>query len=93
MLEPEKDSQTSKTYQISVTVKGDLSVQKPKVKSANGLTYIDNILIVNKTYSLPSNYNPGVDPKAQEALDEMFNDAEIDGINLYVISGFRSYSS
>ncbi|MBR6676069.1 MAG: D-alanyl-D-alanine carboxypeptidase family protein [Clostridia bacterium] len=56
-------------------------------------TYIDGILIANKTYALPSNYNPGIDPAAQAALDQMIAAAAGDGITLYVVSGFRSYSS
>ncbi len=57
-----------------------------------GLTYIQGILVVNKTYSLPADYNPGVDPEAKAALDKMFADAEKEGIKLWVASGYRSYS-
>ena len=57
------------------------------------LTYIDGILIANKTYALPSTYNPGVDPVANAALQEMFAAAKADGINLRVVSGFRSYTT
>ena len=55
------------------------------------LTYIGGILIANKTYPLPSTYNPGVDPTAQAALEEMFAGAAEEGISLWVVSGFRSY--
>lgn len=41
------------------------------VKAAPGLTYIGGILIANKTYALPADYNPGVDPEAQAAFDDM----------------------
>ncbi|MBO6052964.1 MAG: D-alanyl-D-alanine carboxypeptidase family protein, partial [Clostridia bacterium] len=54
-------------------------------------TYINGILVVNKTYGLPAGYNPGVDPVAKAALDRMFEAAEQDGIKLWVESGFRSY--
>lgn len=54
-------------------------------------TYIGGILVVNKTYSLPADYNPGVDSTAKAALDTMFADAKDEGVSLYVVSGFRSY--
>lgn len=57
----------------------------------NEPTYIDGILIANKTYPLPENYNPGIDPTASAALDEMIAAAKDDGISLFIISGFRSF--
>ena len=30
-----------------------------KIENRDGLYYINNILVVNKTYSLPPTYNPG----------------------------------
>lgn len=60
--------------------------------SDNGLTYINGILVVNKTYSLPEDYNPGVDPTAQEALYAMFADAAKEGLSLWVKSGVRTYA-
>lgn len=57
------------------------------------ITYINGILIANKTYALPSTYNPGVDPAANAALQQMFADAKAQGLNLFVRSGFRSYAT
>ena len=54
-------------------------------------TYIDGILIANKTYSLPQSYAPGWDAEASEQLKVMFNAAKQDGIYLFVKSGYRSY--
>lgn len=62
-----------------------------EVKAQPGLTYIQGVLVVNKTYSLPADYNPGVDPTAGAALDEMIAAAKNDGISLWIASGFRSY--
>lgn len=60
--------------------------------SVTGVTYINGILIANKTYALPSNYNPGEDPEAVAALWEMFAAAQQEeGLTLFVKSGFRSY--
>ena len=61
------------------------------VTSGPKLTYIDGILVVNKTYPVPSDYNPGVDPEAQAAFDKMQADAYELGLNIYISSGFRSY--
>lgn len=55
------------------------------------LTYFQGILIVNKTYALPADYAPGIQPEAQAAFDEMQADAAADGLNIYISSGFRSY--
>ena len=55
------------------------------------VTYIDGILIANKTYALPKDYNPGVDSKAKRAFDEMQAAAGREGLNIYISSGFRSY--
>lgn len=54
-------------------------------------TYIDGILIANKTYSLPQSYAPGWDTEASEQLKEMFEAAKEDSIYLFVKSGYRSY--
>jgi LAS superfamily LD-carboxypeptidase LdcB len=63
------------------------------VTTADGLTYVDGVLIANKTYSLPSDYNPGVDSTAKGALNKMIAAAKKDGITLTIVSGFRSYST
>ncbi len=55
-------------------------------------TYIDGILIANKTYALPSDYNPGLDSEVNSQLNVMFEAAKQDGIKLFITSGFRSYN-
>ena len=57
----------------------------------NGVTYVDGILIVNKTFSLPKDYAPGVDPAAQKAFDQMATAAWTDGYSLWVCSGYRTF--
>lgn len=60
----------------------------------NGITYIDGYLIANKSYSLPSNYNPGLDQTVKNAAEKMFSAAAVEGITgMYIGSGFRSYST
>ena len=72
---------------VSVTVKRYVAPKEPEI------TYIDGILIANKTYPLPSTYNPGVNSTANAALQKMFAAAKKEGLNLFVRSGFRSYST
>ncbi|MDE7303626.1 MAG: M15 family metallopeptidase [Oscillospiraceae bacterium] len=55
------------------------------------ITYISGILVVNKTYALPADYNPGVNSEAKAAFDRMQADAAEEGLNIYISSGFRSY--
>lgn len=64
------------------------------VETVNGLTYIDGVLIANKTYSLPEGYNPGgLLPECEEAFAIMKKAAAEKGMSIYISSGFRSYSS
>lgn len=70
---------------------GELNEPVHKIQNVDGLTYVDGILIVNKTYSLPSDYAPGVNTAAQAAFEDMMGDAYNDGIVLYINSGYRSY--
>ena len=76
------------------------SVEQPAVKALakvhsteviDGVTYIDGILIVNKTYSLPKSYNYGLTDETLEAFNNMAKAAAKDNIPLVIASGFRSY--
>ena len=62
-------------------------------KDVSEPTYIKGILIVNKKYRLPSTYNPGTNQVALNAFNNMKADALKSGINLFILSGFRSYQS
>ena len=70
-------------------------MQKPVngIEVIDGITYVQGILIANKTYALPSTYNPGTDDDAYNALDEMQTAAAEKGIVLFVVSGFRDYDT
>lgn len=57
----------------------------------NGLTYIDGILMANKSYSMPADYDPGVNQEALDAFNEMAADAASEGLDIYISSGYRSY--
>ena len=62
-----------------------------KIEKINGATYVGGVLVVNKSYGLPENYGSGLDPDAERAFTEMQAAAWNDGINLYIVSGYRSY--
>lgn len=71
---------------VGVTPMGYQIVQQ------NGMTYVNGVLIVNKSYSLPEDYNPGdLTPACQAAFDELVDAAAEEGLEIYLISGFRSY--
>ena len=61
-------------------------------ETRNGITYINGILIANKTYSLPSTYNPGgLTGETSSAFNSMKAAAAAEGFSISVASGFRSY--
>lgn len=63
------------------------------IKTIGGITYVDGIMIANKTYSLPESYDPGTKQEAADALEEMQRAAAAEGLSLYVVSGYRSYQT
>lgn len=75
-------SNNKETAERKITV-----IEKPKTPG----TYIKGILIVNKKYSIPSTYNPGVNETAKQALNNLQQAAKNDGHSIPLVSGFRSY--
>ena len=76
-------------------VKADIKVnvkEKANFQQVNGLTYINGILIANKSYSLPSTYDPGIDATTVKQFGELSKSASKDGLNIYLSSGYRSYA-
>lgn len=76
----------------TITKKINVRVINIEVKS-NGATYVDDVLIVNKKYHLPSTYNLGVDKTAKEKFEEMRKVALKDNISLRIVSSYRSYNT
>lgn len=72
----------------------------------NGIAKIDGLIIVNKTYSLPSTFKPTnpnqsiteercnncLDKEVINAFNLMKSDAASIGLNIYIASGYRSYA-
>jgi len=88
------------------TTKANLTSKGYKIEVIDGCTYIDGVLIANKTYSLPDTFIP-TDPEvpvtaqwSTTSLDKtlmtnwrkMLSDATAKGLNIYIASGYRSYS-
>lgn len=64
------------------------------IEKKNGIYYINGILVANKSYPLPSSYNPGdLLKEFKDNFNKMKDDAKNDGVNLVIGSGFRSYNS
>ena len=59
----------------------------------NGITYVNGILIANKSYSLPSSYDPGaILPEAMSAFNTLKADGARNGLSYWITSGYRSYT-
>ncbi len=76
----------SETEDIGVSARGY------SIKVVKGITYVNGILIANKTYALPSSYAPGgLDKTVSAAFNKMKEDAAKEGLKLWIASGYRSY--
>ena len=62
------------------------------ISEKDGITYVDGVLVANKTYSLPADYNPGdLLPECEAAFSKMQSDAAAENLEIWNASGFRSY--
>lgn len=68
-------------------LKSDLS----DIENKNQFKVIKGVLIVNSDYTLPSDYDPGIDEDARKSFTLMVNDANKDGIILRSVSDYRSF--
>ena len=65
-----------------------------EIVTKDGFTYVDGVLVVNKTYSLPADYYPGdLTAECDTAYMTMKAAAAEEGLHLYISSGFRSYDT
>jgi D-alanyl-D-alanine carboxypeptidase len=97
------EKKTEEQTEINKQEKEQTSIKEEnKIENIDGVTYIDGILIVNKTYSLPENYkapNAGeyefclqcLTQETKNNFNEMQADAQSIGLNIYISSGYRSY--
>ena len=80
-----KETEQTKKNGKDVTEKGYT------IETIDGITYVDGVVIANKSYPLPKDYDPGFSEEAQAAFDKLSADAYNDGIYLFICSGYRSY--
>lgn len=63
----------------------------------NGVTTVDGVMIVNKTYDLPEDYGADLEgeltAETQVAFEEMRQAAELEDLELEIVSGFRLYET
>ncbi len=86
-----QEETTEKQAEIIGTVVGYTS-KGYVISEKDGITYVDNVLVANKTYSLPADYNPGdLLSECEKAFKEMQKAASAEGLNIWNASGFRSY--
>ncbi len=86
-------TQTETQTQVT-TQAGNVTSKGYKIEEIDGITYVDGVLIVNKTYSLPAGYGPGkILDEVQAAFNQMQQAAAREGLNIYISSGFRSYNT
>ena len=64
----------------------------PYMTKKDGVTYVDGLLVVNKTYGLPASYGWGLTSDTLAAFNEMQKGAAADGLQIWICSGFRNYS-
>lgn len=63
------------------------------IQLIDGVTYVDGVLIANKTYDLPKDYAPGdLSAEVKEAFAVLQKAAAKEGLNLYISSAYRSYT-
>ena len=89
------DTSTAKTTTVSTTSAPVVSTAAEHlIQVHDGVTYIDGILIVNKTYSLPKDFAPGeLSENTAENFVRLSSDARELGLNIVCTSGYRSYES
>ena len=74
---------SGKTLEIPVTVR--------EMVIEDSCTYVDGILVANKTYSLPRDYDPGLLPVTEEAFKKLAADAKAQGLHIENSSDYRTY--
>ncbi|MDO5689566.1 MAG: M15 family metallopeptidase [Tissierellia bacterium] len=57
----------------------------------NVFKVIDGILIVNRNFSVPADFDPGVNPDAMNSYELMKEEMRRDGLDIKIISDYRTY--
>ncbi len=79
---------------VTASYKGEVLSIPVTVRELNvidGCTFVDDILVANKSYSLPQSYDPGLLPVTEQAFEKLCDDAAAQGLDIHQGSGYRSY--
>lgn len=100
------DKSTTTNVTQTTTKSSDNNSSKINIEEIDGVTYINGVLIANKTYALPESFVPKntykdatgkrscaecINKDAYEKYQEMDADATSLGLNIWIQSGYRSY--
>ena len=83
--------------QAPAETESDFYAPPPPVYDIPGLTYITDpktgvkILLASKSYSMPADFDPGLEDVTYEYFCKMQSDAAAEGLYLQLSSGYRSY--
>ena len=92
-VEPAPEHRTTPAMSTPSSTTHTVTVDETRkdINVIGGITYVQGVMIVNKTYPLPDSYNPGgLIPEAAEAFAAMRSAASAEGIYLFSHSDFRS---
>lgn len=85
--EPEPEPERVLKEGETLTATGHILTQ------VDGVTYVDGVIIVNKTYSIPESYpQKSMTDEARAALNDMMEAAAAEGVTLVGRTDYRSYS-
>lgn len=91
---PDSTGPANTEQTVTYTTAVDANGKRTDIEVKDGITYIQGLMIVNKSYPLPKEYNPGaMTPETKAAYDEMLKDAAAAGLTLKSVSDFRSYET
>lgn len=84
---------------ITISAKSDPSINAHvsctvrKAEKIGGVNYIDNIMIINKSYGADPSFDPGeLNEEVQSAFSDLCAAAAEEDLNIYNASDYRSYS-
>lgn len=100
-------NETKKKFKLIVKENKNITTSESSlgytIKNDRGITYINDVIIVNKTYSLPSSFAPNnledingyikVVDFVKEAFLELTKAGQNEGVNIYASSGYRTYKN
>lgn len=78
--------------EVVPSTSGNFSTKGYEIVEEDGITYIYGIMMASKSFSLPEDFDPGVNEEALNAFNQMQEDAANEGLDIYISSSYRSYS-